>query len=97
MFTCDDIQLPICDGVHILGANLLDMIKCGLTSKFENTTPQPHDLYWHVGESCVAQFAVDNHWYRGEVKEVDLEKRQIKVFKKIGLTTEGWYDSLFVL
>lgn len=46
--------------------------------RFNSSRPKPHDLYWFVGQLCIAQYHADEKWYRGKVVGVN-DDRTVKV------------------
>lgn len=59
-------------------ADTLTVIGNALLSRFNNSQPKPHDLYWFVGQLCIAQYHADKKWYRGKVVRVN-DDRTVKV------------------
>jgi hypothetical protein len=59
-------------------ADTLTVIGNALLSRFQNSQPKPHDLYWFVGQLCIAQYHSDKRWYRGKVVGVN-DDRTVKV------------------
>lgn len=59
-------------------ADTLTVIGNALLSRFQNSQPKPHDLYWFVGQLCIAQYHSDKKWYRGKVVGVN-DDRTVKV------------------
>lgn len=46
---------------------------------------------WRVGDPCLATFALDGRWYRGEVRRVDRDRARVAVcFVDYGNT--DWCD-----
>ena len=48
----------------------LRIIGSVLNNKYSGSSPSQHDMLWSQGEACVAQFSIDQKWYRGLVLEV---------------------------
>ncbi|PNF34127.1 hypothetical protein B7P43_G01154 [Cryptotermes secundus] len=56
----------------------LRIIGNALCTRFNSSRPKPHDLYWFVGQLCIAQYHADKKWYRGKVVGVN-DDRTVKV------------------
>jgi hypothetical protein len=59
--------------ISIPGADTLTVIGNALLSVFKNSSPKPHDLYWFVGQPCIAQYHTDKKLYRGKVVGVSIK------------------------
>jgi hypothetical protein len=65
------------------GADTLTVIGDALLSRFKNTQPKPHDLYWFVGQLCIAQYHMDKKWYRGKVVGVSIKLNALLLCEKM--------------
>jgi hypothetical protein len=57
----------------IPGDETLRIIGNALCARFNDSRPKPHDLYWFVGQLCIAQYHADKKWYRGKVVGVSIK------------------------
>ena len=46
------------------------MINDAINEQYLDSSPEPEDLFWRVGEAAVVRWNVDNNWYRGLVLRV---------------------------
>jgi hypothetical protein len=59
--------------LFIPGGDTLTVIGNALHSRFRDSQPKLHDLYWFPGQLCIAQYHADKKWYRGKVVEVSIK------------------------
>uniref|UniRef100_A0AAU7J8D4 Tudor domain-containing protein Tdr4 n=1 Tax=Locusta migratoria TaxID=7004 RepID=A0AAU7J8D4_LOCMI len=52
-------------------SDTLTMIQNALQSRFTNSKPAPHDLFWFPGQVCIAKYHGDKKWYRGKVLQLN--------------------------
>ncbi|XP_077297129.1 RING finger protein 17-like isoform X2 [Arctopsyche grandis] len=43
----------------------LEYVNTYIMEQFENSSPQPEDMFWGPDQPCIAQFSTDNKFYRG--------------------------------
>ncbi|XP_059611670.1 uncharacterized protein LOC132258378 [Phlebotomus argentipes] len=57
----------------------LDTMRLIANQVLHETYPSPVEQFWSKNQPCMAQFSLDNHYYRGIVRKVDKEKSQCLV------------------
>ena len=48
----------------------LKMINGAIEEQYLNSSPDPEDLFWRVGEAAIVRWSQDHNWYRGAVLRV---------------------------
>ena len=48
----------------------LKMINGAIEEQYLDSSPDPKDLFWRVGEAAIVRWSQDHHWYRGAVLRV---------------------------
>lgn len=75
-FIDNDFNIYIIDVTN--NSSSLENVNLLISKNYDNSVPQPQDMFWHKGQPCIALFHLDSKYYRAEVLDI-LENNNVSV------------------